>query len=240
VAYLNGVTTFRRLRAILAFVFVVAVAAALALAAINARALLDRLAPFDLAAPPDWATGLHLYLLRGDPKACFAALDRGKVDYALAPVRPIVNGCGYEDGAVLRHSEVSYGGGVLLRCGALVPLLLWQRHAVEPAALQAFGTRVTAIRSYGTYSCRNINHARSGRRSQHASANAIDVAGFVLADGTRISIARDWNDAGARGRFLHAVRDGACRFFGVVLSPDYNALHHDHFHLDASYWHACR
>jgi hypothetical protein len=226
-----------RLRSILTFAFALA---AVAFVTLNAGALLDRVARFELSEPPNWATGLHLYLLRDDPNACFAALDRASVDYVPAPVRPIVKGCGYEDAAILRHADVSYGGDVLMRCGALVPLLLWQRHVVEPAARRMFDARVTAIRNYGTYSCRNINHARYGRRSQHATANAIDVAGFVLADGTRISIARDWHDTGAKGRFLHDVRDGACRFFGVVLSPDYNALHHDHFHMDASWWNVCR
>ena len=231
------ITPYRHIRRILALALAVA---ALVLAAINARALLDRVAPFDLDQPPSWATGLHLYFFRNDSKACFAALDRGKIDYLAAPVRPIENGCGYTDAAILRRAGVSYGGDLLLRCGALVPLLLWQRYAVEPAAQQTFGSRVVAIRNYGTYSCRNINHAPDRPRSQHATANAIDVAGFVLADGTRISIARDWRDTGAKGRFLHAARDGACRFFGVVLSPDYNALHHDHFHMDASRWHVCR
>ena len=224
----------------LALTLAIAIAAALVLAAVSGRALLDRFAPFDLERPPDRFTGLHLYLLRRDPAACFAALDRGKVDYVPAPVRPIENGCDYEDAAILRHAAVSYGGDLLLRCAALVPLLLWQRSVVEPTAQQAFGEKVAAIRNYGTYSCRNINHAPDERRSQHATANAIDVSGFQLADGTRVSIARDWQDAGAKGRFLHAVRDGACRFFGVVLSPDYNALHRGHFHLDASRWHVCR
>jgi hypothetical protein len=234
------VTTLRRIRSVLGLAFAVATVAALVLAAINARTLLDRIAPFDLDQPPNWATGLHLYFFRNDPNACFAALDRGDIDYVPAPVHPFENGCGYEDGAILRRSGVSYGGDVLLRCGALVPLLMWQQHVVEPAAQQAFGSRVVAIRNYGTYSCRNINHAPDRPRSQHATANAIDVSGFVLADGSRISIARDWHDTGAKGRFLHAVRDGACRFFGTVLSPDYNALHHDHFHMDASRWQVCR
>lgn len=233
-------TTYRRIAATLALALAIAAVAALVLAAINARPLLDRVAPFDLDRPPNWATGLHLYFFRSDPKACFTALDRGKVDYVPAPVHRIENGCGYEDAAILRHTAVAYGGDLLLRCGALVPLLLWQRHVVEPAAQQTFGSPVVTIRNYGTYSCRNINHAPDRPRSQHATANAIDVSGFVLADATRISIARDWRDAGAKGRFLHAVRDGACRFFGTVLSPDYNALHHDHFHMDGSRWRVCR
>jgi hypothetical protein len=58
------------------------------------------------------------------------------------------------------------------------------------------------------------------------------VPRIVLADGTVISVQKDWGDAGPRGRFLHAVRDGACRVFLTTLSPDYNDAHHDHFHLD--------
>jgi len=117
------VTPRRRIRSVLAFVFTVAVLGAIVLAAINGRAILDRIAPFDLDQPPNWATGLHLYLLRDDPKACFAALDRGKIDYVPAPVRPIVKGCGYEDAAILRHTRVSYGGDVLMRCGAASVLI---------------------------------------------------------------------------------------------------------------------
>ena len=30
-----------------------------------------------------------------------------------------------------------------------------------------------------------------------------------------------------------ADRDDACRIFGTTLSPDYNAVHHDHLHLEA-------
>ena len=150
------------------------------------------------------------------------------------------NGFVYDHAALLTRSNAAYGGGVLLRCPALVSLMLWERHVVEPAAKQELGRRITGIRQLGTYSCRNINHAAFGRRSQHALAKAIDIASFRTDEGTVISIARDWSDAGSRGKFLHAVRDGACRFFGVVLSPDYNALHHDHLHLDTGIWSVCR
>ena len=218
----------------------VALLAVLAGVAWNAGALIERIAPFDLAAPPGLLTGVQLYLFRNDPQRCFAALDRGKVDYTPAPVRPIEDGCGYEDAAILHHDNVSFGGDVLLRCPALIPLLMWERHVIAPAATEYLGEKVTAVRHYGTYSCRNINHAPDGRRSQHATANAIDVAGFRTASGRAISVARNWHDVGAEGRFLHAVRDGACHFFVIVLTPDYNALHRDHLHLDASRWHVCR
>ena len=32
---------------------------------------------------------------------------------------------------------------------------------------------------------------------------------------------------------LRRIRDDACRIFGTTLSPDYNAVHHDHLHLEA-------
>jgi hypothetical protein len=218
----------------------IAVAAALALAFLHAGELLDRFAPFDLDQPPNFFTTLHLMLLRRDPERCFAALDRGRTGYEHAPDLPLEDGCGYDNAAFLTRSHFSYDRRVLLRCPALVSLLLWERHVVEPAARQDLGRRVAAIRHLGTYSCRNINHAATGRRSQHARANAIDIAAFRTDDGTVISVAKDWEDSGPRGRFLHAVHDGACRFFGVVLSPDYNALHHDHFHLDTSLASVCR
>ena len=40
--------------------------------------------------------------------------------------------------------------------------------------------------------------------------------------------------------FLREVRDGACGYFNVVLSPDYNADHHDHLHVDMGWYRTCR
>ena len=207
---------------------------------VHAGDLLDRFAPFDLDRPPDFFTTLHLMLFRRDPERCFAALDRGHIGYERTPDVPLEEGCGYDNAAFLTRSHFSYERRVLMRCPALVALMLWERHVVEPAARQDLGGRIVAIRHLGTYSCRNINHAAIGRRSQHALANAIDIAGFRTEDGAVISVANDWSDPGVRGQFLHDVRNGGCRLFGVVLSPDYNALHHDHFHLDNSLASVCR
>ena len=207
---------------------------------VHAGDLLDRFAPFDLDRPPDFFTTLHLMLFRRDPERCFAALDRGHIGYERTPDVPLEEGCGYDNAAFLTRSHFAYERRVLMRCPALVSLLLWERHVVEPAARQDLGGRIAAIRHLGTYSCRNINHAAVGRRSQHALANAIDIAGFRTEDGAVISVANDWSDPGVRGQFLHDVRNGGCRLFGVVLSPNYNALHHDHFHLDGSLASVCR
>jgi len=76
--------------------------------------------------------------------------------------------------------------------------------------------------------------------STHATADAIDISGFDLADGTRVRLRADWGGVGAKSAFLRAVRDGACDWFDLTLSPDYNILHADHFHLQSRGWGLCR
>lgn len=85
----------------------------------------------------------------------------------------------------------------------------------------------------GVYACCGVGDPITGRPSAHARAQAIDIAGFRLANGRRISVAKDWAGQGAEAVFLRRVRDDACRLFGVTLSPDYNAAHADHLHLEA-------
>ena len=91
----------------------------------------------------------------------------------------------------------------------------------------------------GSYSCRNV--AGSARRSAHATANAIDVSGFVLADGRRITVADHWSASNpAVRRFFTAIHTSACKRFGTVLGPAYNAAHRDHLHLELSRHQACK
>ena len=78
-----------------------------------------------------------------------------------------------------------------------------------------------------------------GRLSEHAYANAIDVEAFELADGSRMTIAQDWNADSRAGRLLARIRTGACDYFHAVLGPDYNALHRTHFHLDMGPYRVC-
>lgn len=200
----------------------------------------DPLAPLAIAETPSLLTGLKIARLRGDAAACFAALDAAGVDYTRMADRETGPGCGFTDAAVLRRSQVSWGGGIRLSCPMLAALAVWVHHDVQPLAQSILGSPVARIDHLGTYACRNINGAAEGRRSQHARANALDVAGFTLADGRRISLARDWSREGPGQWFLHALRDRACGRFAAVLGPDYNRLHADHFHLDMGGSSLCR
>jgi len=92
----------------------------------------------------------------------------------------------------------------------------------------------------GSFACRNVYNRKQGRLSQHATANALDISGFRLQDGQRIVLARDWQADGQKAKFLREVQQAACESFSTVLGPDYNAAHHNHFHLDMGRWQICR
>lgn len=115
----------------------------------------------------------------------------------------------------------------------------WARFGVDRAAEQILGSRVARIETFGSYSCRTV--AGTSRLSGHATANAIDVSGFVLEDGRRITVLDDW-DGGTSDerRFLRVVHASACKRFGTTLGPQYNAAHKNHLHLEADGADFCR
>ncbi|WP_296921014.1 extensin family protein [Polaromonas sp.] len=168
------------------------------------------------------------------------------------PDRVTGPGCGFENAVLLRESGVKLGAPVSLSCPMALSFAMWERHALQPAAELHAGQRVTAITHLGSYACRNVNtgegaapNAPSGNRSRHATADALDIAGFTLANGKSISVLRQWQDddatgAGPEALFLKAAHSGACRYFKGVLGPDYNAAHKDHFHLETGGFSMCR
>lgn len=115
----------------------------------------------------------------------------------------------------------------------------WARFGVDRAARQILGSPLVRIETMGSYSCRNV--AGTDHRSAHATGNAIDVSGFVLADGRRITVLGGWTAGTTEERdFLRVVQTSACRRFGTVLGPDYNPAHRNHFHVEISNSAFCR
>ena len=201
----------------------------------------DPFAPFDLAEEPGFLTRFKFARATADPALCRAALTRGDIAFEPVPDRSTGEGCGFTGaGRIARLGTASLASPVILACPTALALAAFERHQLAPAAQTHLASRLARIEHLGTYACRNINHAATGRRSRHATAEAIDISGFVLADGRRLTLTGDWSspDAG-RAAFLRAARDGACRWFDVTLSPDYNPLHYDHFHLDTGGGRAC-
>jgi hypothetical protein len=187
-----------------------------------------------LNAPIGAFTGRKLVALRHEPAKCRALLrDTG---IAFEPVPPHGSGrCRIADAIHVAAGQQMLSlspASVAPSCPVMSGLLVWQWQVVQPAAQRIFGASVKRIEHYGSYSCRRMYGRQSKPWSEHATADAIDVSGFVLTDGTTVSVARDWSADDRKGHFLHVIRDGACGLFSTVLSPDYNAAHRNHFHLD--------
>ena len=127
--------------------------------------------------------------------------------------------------------------GAAMLCPLSAASYIWLRE-IDNSAKAFFGTGLKRVHHFGTYSCRNI--AGSSRLSEHAFANAWDVSGFELDDGRLISIRTDWSGKPMEAAFLREAKAKACKLFRVTLTPDYNAAHHDHFHLDMGPSRSCR
>lgn len=210
-------------------------------------------APLDVAAPPNVLTPVKLARARNDPQRCLAALAQTGMNYSPLPDRVTGPGCGFSNAVLLRGAGVKLGAPVSLSCPMALSFAMWERHALQPAAQLHAGQRVTAITHLGSYACRNVNtgegaapNAPPGNRSQHATADALDIAGFTLANGRSISVLRQWQAdeaaavAAPDALFLKEAHRGACRYFKGVLGPDYNAAHKDHFHLETGAYGMCR
>jgi len=205
--------------------------------------------PLDLGQPIGLMTGRKLNALTQSYPACRAALERAGVRYTALPPRSGEGQCGYSDGVRFTSGgarRIDFApAGLGIACPVAAALAIWEWNVVQPAAERHFGTKVTSIDHFGSYSCRRIYGRDAGTWSEHSTADAVDIAGFRLGNGTRITVARDWQGDTAKAAFLREVRDGACQLFATTLSPDYNTAHADHFHLDqadrgAMGWRACR
>ena len=197
-------------------------------------------APLQVAETPNLLTRFKLSTLSADADLCRSVLADTDMQYDVIADEETGPECGFQDAVRINATPAEVGGPFALTCRAAVSLALWERHSVQPAAQRHFGQPVRRFEHFGSYSCRNVYGRPAATRSRHATAEAWDVAGFVLQDGTRIRIASDWQKTGEEAAFLRDVRDGACRFFDGVLSPDYNAAHHDHLHLDRGPHRICR
>ena len=176
---------------------------------------------------------------------CLAELNAARVRFSPVPDRRDTATCGLSQGGVLGADLGTVArmapGDVEMTCQTALALSIWRRQSLEPAAREILGSDVVQIDHMGAYACRNVNNGvGSNRISAHSQAAALDFAGVRLRDGRRITVTRDWSGDTPEARFLRRIRDDACRIFGTTLSPDYNAVHHDHLHLEATDTRICR
>ena len=196
----------------------------------------------DLLARPNLVSNWKLRSLALRPQACRSALGDATRGVKMLGDRVDSDVCHIRNRVSLSRLSTASLSPVETRCTIAARLLSWEVHVLQPAARKHLGAGVARVHRYSSFSCRRMrtSSGRSGRMSQHATANAIDVSGFTLSDGRRISLQSDWSGDDAKAQFLRVARDGLCDWFNIVLSPDYNALHADHFHADMGSYLICR
>ncbi|MGH6788412.1 MAG: extensin family protein [Pseudolabrys sp.] len=131
-----------------------------------------------------------------------------------------------------------------LACPLVSALDRWVAQGVQPAAMKWFGSPVTEIKQISSYSCREMVGSGTSTISEHAFGNALDIAGFTLADGRKITVQNGWLGSPEEQGFLLDVQLSACDMFTTVLAPGYNVYHYNHIHVDlmrrSSGRHPCR
>ena len=185
---------------------------------------------------PDRPTSTRPIAATPQGKQCLASLGATGTRFGALEDRYYGAGC-----SALNAVEISRIGGDrstfevtnlgAVTCDTASTFAAWTRYGVDRAARQILGSPLARVETMGSYSCRNV--AGTGRRSAHSRAEAVDVAAFVLEDGRRIGVLGDWSDGNESEReFLRVIHRSACKRFGTVLGPDYNAAHRDHLHVE--------
>ncbi|EKV30564.1 hypothetical protein C882_4523 [Caenispirillum salinarum AK4] len=149
-------------------------------------------------------------------------------------------GCGITTAVSLYEgAAVPLNRPVKVSCGLAAAVLAWETQVLHPLAQRVVGQPLVKVHHVGGYVCRGRTSDRS-RLSEHAHGRAIDVIAFEFADGRIARVAEHWDDRGPLGRFLREASQGACGVFQVVLSPNADAAHRDHLHLDVGPWKLCQ
>lgn len=169
----------------------------------------------------------------GQPKPTQKASLKGSVcgnpsikGQEIAPVRSQVKGCGIKEAVrVTEVDGISLRPAATINCGTAKALDKWIKTSVQPA----FGAgQVTQLQIAASYSCRGRNNVKGARISEHGRGNAIDIAGFILADGTNLTVTNNYN------KTLRKVHKQACGIFGTTLGPGSDGFHENHIHLDVA------
>ncbi len=169
--------------------------------------------------------------------ACMADLKQAGVEFSEAKPIDDGNGCGIDKPLTIRTvlPGIKLAPEATMRCQTALALSRWAKTSVLPAAEIAYGPnapQITAFNQATSYACRNRNNAESGKISEHAHGNAIDIAGFTFSNGTTFVIEPREKDSTLVGAFERAVTASACLFFTTVLGPGSDAAHETHLHLD--------
>ncbi|WLI78730.1 extensin family protein [Kosakonia sp. H02] len=197
-------------------------------------------APLQLSDPPGRITQFKLRRLT--PENCAALLKQAGQQRLISAV-PVANSggdCPLTDVVRVRDfGPVKLSSSFLASCPLALSSALFVEQQARPLSEKMMGSALTRIDHLGSYACRNIYNRADARRSEHASAEALDISGFRLANGEQITVLRGWRQARTQP-WLRAMLSASCGYYGNGLGPEYNAAHANHFHLGMRGFGLCR
>jgi len=128
-------------------------------------------------------------------RECLRLLAPVAADIELA--EPIKKGaCGSRAPLELRglgnDRKVTFRPAPTMNCRLAAGVSRWVDEVLQPAAREVLGSPVKQIVGASSYSCRNIYNNPKLSLSEHATGNAIDIVGFVTADGRTIKVLNHW------------------------------------------------
>ena len=123
--------------------------------------------------------------------------------------------------------RVALAPAATLRCPMAEAVAHWIREEVAPAAT-TLGSPARTIVTGASYDCRERDRVPGAKLSEHGRANALDLRGLTLGNGTAV----DLTDKTASKEFRELIRQSACKAFTTVLGPGSDDFHNSHIHLD--------
>jgi len=161
-------------------------------------------------------------LLSGGGSQCLNALNKAGIEYRkLGDTRD--EKCLIINAVNIRHfPNTMLSGSITVSCPTALNLEL-------------FFDEISAknVTHLGSYNCRE--QRGNSVISEHGYGTAIDIS---VIDGA--SLLDDWKNTGEKGQILRKAHRSACKYFSNVLTPDSNAAHKNHFHLDNGLGLGCR
>ncbi len=196
--------------------------------------------PLNLDDPPGRITQYKLRRLT--PEACASLLAQANQKNLIRTQAVADSGGECPLNNVVRVRDfgpVSLNGSFLASCPLALSSALFVSQQARPLTKRFTGSELTRIEHLGSFACRNIYHRPDARRSEHATAEALDIAAFRLANGERVTVLNGWKSAKTQP-WLKALLAASCGYYGNSLGPEYNAAHASHFHLGMRGFGLCR
>ena len=196
--------------------------------------------PLNLDDPPGKITQYKLRRLT--PEACASLLSQANQKQLIQTqtLADSAGDCPLTDVVRVRNfGPVTLSSSFIASCPLALSSALFVHQQARPLTQTLMGSELARIEHVGSFACRNIYHRPDARRSEHASADALDISAFQLANGQSVTVLRGWREEKTYP-WLRALLSASCDYYGNGLGPEYNAAHANHFHLGIRGFGLCR